>query len=538
MSLAAFRQAFPAETEYLEFKSGFGTGPLEETVVSFSNGDGGVIVLGVDDLGKPVGKELTPGLANSIHQLFVNVRNPGRYEILAVTVETIALTVITVGRRLQGFAQTSDGRVLVRRGARNQPVFGEDLLGLVTQRSLERFDGADSGIALAEVSDTAVSDLAQVFEWTDPAVWLDRMIENSLVVRAAAGPHLTVAGALFLLADPASHLGKTYVDILRFADSATDYDKRVSMTGPIQGQIEITVDRIMEELGTEPVTLGINRYELPRLPRVVLREAISNAIGHRSYQATGTPVRVEIRKDAVKIISPGGLPEPVTVMNIREAQAARNTEILRMLRKYGLAEDAGRGVDVMQDEMQAALLDPPQFTDTGHSVEVLLPVHGPVSARERAWILDLEKSRPIDPKDRVLLVQCGRGLILTNSRVRDLLGVDRFDAMSRLQRLRDAGLLVQSGERGGVSYRLTPDVLPPSGVRVSPAELGDAVCELARHAQLTNRRVRDATGLDRIETLLLLKRLVREGRLIRRGQRKGTTYALPKKKWVAKHTSR
>lgn len=538
MPLAAFRQAFPTEGDYAEFKAGFSTSAVQESVVAFSNADGGVILLGVNDSGEIVGKESTPGLTNSIHQLFTDVRNPARYEIFPLAVDGTGITVISVARRTQGFAQTSDGRVLVRRGAHNRALFGEELLRFASQRSLERFEETDSGISLSEVSEMAITDLAQVFDWADPESWTDRLIENSLVIRAEHGFHLTVARALFLLADASVRLGKTYVDVLRFADGATDYDKRVSFTGPVQGQIEVTVDRIMDELGTEPVTVGVQRFELPKLPRVVLREGISNAVAHRSYQMNGTAIRVEIRKDAVKIISPGGLPEPVTVKNIREAQCARNPEILRMLRRYGLAEDAGRGVDVMQDEMAGALLDPPQFADTGHTVEVVLPVHGPVSALERAWVMDLERRQPIDPKDRVLVVQAGRGTILTNSRVREALGIDRFEAMERLQRLRDAGLLAQSGERGGASYRLAPGVIPPSGVRVSQAELDDAVCELARRVQLNNRRVREATGLDRIEALALLKRLVREGKLVARGQKRGTFYKAAGKRWVTKKSSR
>lgn len=53
------------------------------------------------------------------------------------------------------------------------------------------------------------------------------------------------------------------------------------------------------------------------------------------------------------------MPEPVTIETIREAQAARNPDTIDALRKFRLAEDAGRGVDVMEGEMEQALLDPP-----------------------------------------------------------------------------------------------------------------------------------------------------------------------------------
>ncbi len=70
--------------------------------------------------------------------------------------------------------------------------------------------------------------------------------------------------------------------------------------------------------------LGSRRYDLARLPEVVLREAVANALAHRSYETAGTAVRVEMRPSSVIVRSPGGLPEPVTTQNIREANAARN----------------------------------------------------------------------------------------------------------------------------------------------------------------------------------------------------------------------
>ena len=80
---------------------------------------------------------------------------------------------------------------------------------------------------------------------------------------------------------------------------------------------------------------------------------------------------------------PAGLPEPVTVENIREASAARNLVVIKVLRALGLAEDAGRGVDVMQDTMANEMLDPPAFLDRGHEVVVELPIRSAVTPSER-----------------------------------------------------------------------------------------------------------------------------------------------------------
>jgi ATP-dependent DNA helicase RecG len=260
---------------------------------------------------------------------------------------------------------------------------------------------------------------------------------------------------------------------------------------------------------------------------VAVREAIANAVAHRDYELHGVSVRVDIRPDEVTITSPGRLPEPVTIATLREAQSARNPSIINVLRRMRLAEDAGRGVDVMQDSMREELLEQPRFEETDRSVIVTFRVGSTVSARERAWVREVERRGHIEPQDRVLLVHAARGEILSNGRVRELLGVDSVDARQVLQRLRDAGFLEQSGERGGTRYRLAGDLSPPAGLRLTREELGALVCSLAESEGLiTNMSVRAATGLDREEALRLLNELVASERLVRQGERRGAFYTL------------
>lgn len=122
-----------------------------------------------------------------------------------------------------------------------------------------------------------------------------------------------------------------------------------------------------EELGSDLVITGVHRRDLPRLPVVVVREAIANAVAHRSYERDQAAIVIEIRPQQVVVTSPGPLPASVTVATMRQAQAARNPSVIEVLRQFGLTEDAGRGVDVMQDVMRDEMLDPPVFEEVGNS---------------------------------------------------------------------------------------------------------------------------------------------------------------------------
>ncbi len=146
----------------------------------------------------------------------------------------------------------------------------------------------------------------------------------------------------------------------------------------------------MDELGSDVVVLGLHRHELPRVPELVLREAIANAVAHRTYETGRQSIRIELHSDRVTIRSPGGLPEPVTVANMREQSAARNVDVIRVLRRFRLAEDAGMGVDAMQDALDAAMLERPEFDADANHVQVTLRLDSTVTPRERAWLTKIE----------------------------------------------------------------------------------------------------------------------------------------------------
>lgn len=514
--------AFPSESDFVERKTGTGQKGLQRSITGFSNSGGGVVLIGVDDTGAVVGRALTAATEDAIHQAALTLHDAGRYRIRELDVEGTPVTVVSVEKRSEGFTQMPDGQVLVRRGGRTVPLIGAELPSFLRERALRRFELTEAGVPLSAADPELIDEVRSTYRWRRSSLD-ERLREHGLVV-GDGKPQLTIAGALALLSEPREHLGKAYIEVLRYPDDGIDYDRRIEVIGPVQNQVVEATALVMDELGTDLIVSGVRRYDLPKIPEVVLREAIANAVAHRQYEEYGRSVRVELRPDAVVVVSPGGLPEPVTVENIREAQSARNLAVLKFLRSFDVAEDNGRGVDVMQDQMTEALLDPPHFEDQGHAVKVTLPIRGAISPQERAWVFEVERRGALAAEDRVTLVHAARGEALTNSRVRELLGADSRDARASLKRLRDAGFLRQEGERGGATYVLAPSVKAPVAFRLSPSDLEDFVATLAEDGPLTNARVRAHTGLDRPESLRVLDKLVREGRLRRLGEKRGTRY--------------
>jgi len=464
-----------------------------------------------------VGRRRDQGTDDAIHEAALTGSNLGRYSIGAGAVDGRPIVVVDVESREDEVAQTSDGRVLRRRGGRNVPVFGAELWELMSSRALRRYEASSSGVPTTAVSATIAEQVAEAHGWSTSET-TDRWRERGLLHSDGS---LTIAGAL-TLTNPDETLGaaKFTIDVRSYeADESTSYVRREAMKGPVQTQAEDATDWILRDIGTEMVVTGARRHDVPRLPRRVVREAVANAVAHRDYSRDQTPIVIEVRPSEVVVTSPGRLPAPVTVATLREAQAPRNHTIIDILRRFGLAEDSGQGIDVIQDGMRLELLHEPLFEETESAFRVTLYLRGLVSTTERAWLSEYERQGRLREGDRLLLLSVMRDGRITNSRARDILGVDSVEARTRLGRLRDVGLLIQHGTRGRAYYTL--------GVIGPDRSLEEVVLEAAAANPLTNTSVRALTSLDRYQAGQLLRRLVGEGRLVQRGERRGTTYHLP-----------
>ena len=177
--------------------------------------------------------------------------------------------------------------------------------------------------------------------------------------------------------------------------------------------------------------------------------------------------------------------------------------------------------------MAEDLRSEPSFAEQpdGH-VTVRLPIESPISPEERAWTRELEDRAVMLSEDRRVRIEAARGTELTNAVVRSLLNIDSAAARQSLQRLRDAGLLEQDGERRGARYRIVPGLRRPVWIGLDRVELCSTILDMTVHGSVTNSMVRQELGLSRNEAVALLGGLVAEGLLELRGSKRGSHYVL------------
>ncbi len=531
MTAEQFRTEFPNENNYVEWKAGVSRKEIQRAIVAFSNADGGVLLLGVDDSGQPTGKPLDAGLEKTLWETINDIESPGPIKIRSLTVGSVLITVLSIGQRMQGLAQTSDGAALVRRGKQNLPLTGAALVELVTERTHDSFDNSPSEWSITKADPDLLRQLCEALDvdsGLDGSRLADALEERGMLVRRSGEPVLTKAGALFLVPEASNEFGKCFIEVFRFPNPDGEHDLRKSFAGTPAQQVDEATAWIDNELGFDLVVRGRKRHELRRLPVRALREVIANAVAHRDYQLAGSAVEVRVTPHEVTVKSPGGFVAPVTSENLRHAHAARNRRIIQALRAFGLAEDAGRGIRVVLEEMAEDLRVEPTFAEdpAGH-ITVRLPMESPVSPEERAWARELEQRTVLQPEDRRVLIEAARGVELSNASVRSLLHADSSTARQSLQRLRDAGFLVQDGERRGTRYYIAPGLRRPAWVGLDRVGMQSAILDMANSGPVTNAAVREVMGLSRSEAVAVLRNLVAHGQLELRGSKRGSHYVLP-----------
>ena len=102
------------------------------------------------------------------------------------------------------------------------------------------------------------------------------------------------------------------------------------------------------------------RKENPLLPRIAIRELLANALIHQDMTMTGTGPTVELFRNRMEVVNPGApLVEPARLID--SPLRSRNEALASLMRRMGLCEEQGTGIDKTIEAVEQAQLPPPEF---------------------------------------------------------------------------------------------------------------------------------------------------------------------------------
>jgi ATP-dependent DNA helicase RecG len=416
--------------------------------------------------------------------------------VIAVFVPEAAPQDKPVYLKAQGLPRGAFRRI----GSTDQHCTEDDLIALYQGRQHESFDaGLVPDGTLDDFSPEALADYRQSRRDTNPDAeelrWSDEDLLQALgcVRLNEHGKWQPTVAGLILFGKPVA-LRRTFpmtrVDYIRVPgrEWVPDPERRfdsLELRDPLFRLIRRVQAAILDDL---PKAFGLaegdlQRKDSPIVPQRVIREAVVNALMHRSYRSHA-PVqiirysnRLEIRNPGFSLKSPDHLGEPGSL--------PRNPKLAAALYDTRFAETKGSGVRVMREMCEKAGLAPPLFeSDRGQDQFVVrLFFHHFLGPDDLAWLARFKNLHLSEAEARALVVAREVGAI-DNATWRDINKVDTLTASQSLKKLRDAGLLQQKGRGSATWYQPTGKMLgDDDGLSSNPGGLSSKLDGLSSNPQ-------------------------------------------------------
>ena len=348
------------ETLTIEFKSDrnkLQNSDIFDAVVAFANTEGGDLYLGIEDSGEVTGVHKDHKNHTTLAAFIANNTLPP-VSVRAEIIEDIhPVLKISVPKSYNGIVATISGKVLRRRikadgTPENVPMYPAEFASRLSELrmidysampvlecSIDDFDPLEiehlRNVILSYNGERSLLDLSD--EDLFKALGLVRDFNGQLVP--------TITGLLLIGRIDAlkCHI-PTHTSSFQVL-SGTDVKVNEDMCLPLLSTID-KINTYMDAWNPEQeIEMGLFRISIPDFNKRAFREALVNAFSHRDYSKMGR-VRIAINDDGLTIANPGGFIEGVSIKNLLTAEPhGRNPQLADALKRIGLAEKTGRGID-------------------------------------------------------------------------------------------------------------------------------------------------------------------------------------------------
>lgn len=346
---------------------------LAGELVAFSNLEGGMVVLGVEDDGTVSGLTRPPSdleewarsvcrdkIRPPIVPFFTTMREVGDDK-------DIAIVRVSRGYNVHALRHDNAERYLIRFGTRSLDPRPEELDQLFRRGRATRVERLPvSGTAIEHLDRRRLRNCFQdVRELDLPAdddedAWRF-LLSNTWIMEEGCA---TVGGLLLFGSTPNRFLPHAGIGAAAYPGTGKDRAarERATLRGPITPLLDANGDLVEAGLveqalefvgrnapGSVAVEDGAGRVEWPpAYPDEVLRETVVNALVHRDYLLADADIELSVYSDRLEVVSPGCLPSGITPDRMRLGTRTTRNELLKAImdqyRYHRCSENAGMGV--------------------------------------------------------------------------------------------------------------------------------------------------------------------------------------------------
>lgn len=262
---------------------------------------------------------------------------------------------------------------------------------------------------------------------------LSSLQEDDLIMLSATGSwHITNLGAILFakrLKDFAK-LRRKAIRVIQYRDNSRLYTIREQEGGRgYANGFEGLIEFINNLLPTNEVIRQALRETVPMYPELAVRELVANALIHQDLLVSGAGPMVEIFIDRIEITNPGP-PLVDTQRFLDTPPKSRNEGLASLMRRLGICEERGSGVDKVVAQTEIYQLPAPLFEAPPEATRVALFAH--------------RSLRDMDQADRIracYLHACLKYVnreFMTNTSLRERFGIEPRNSATASRLIRTA----------------------------------------------------------------------------------------------------
>lgn len=308
---------------------------LAQELVAFSNTLGGSLFIGVSDDGTVSGLtredmgRLSNLVSNAASQLVKPPINPIT-ENVSHPDGMVMLVHVEAG--IAKPYMDKDGVIWVKSGADKRKATAREEIQRMYQSS-GLVHGDESPVAGMTVADLNLPLFSEFYKaqydegLEEQELPLKQLFENLNLCKDGV---LNVAGALLFAKNTLFKLPAFVVKCVAYSGDdihESEYNDSEDLSGPLEKVFADTLAFVLRNLRKVQGEKNVNSLGETEIPKVVFEELIANALIHRDYFISAA-IRLFIFDDRIEIISPGHLPNNLTIENVKSGNSNIRNPIL------------------------------------------------------------------------------------------------------------------------------------------------------------------------------------------------------------------
>jgi len=178
--------------------------------------------------------------------------------------------------------------------------------------------------------------------------------------------YFTNAGILMFTENPVSILPHAYITGVAYrTKEKVDIVDNKDFSTNLPEAIDEALNFVERHINVGAKIIDIIREDVWEIPKVALREAITNAVIHRDYLEKGARVMVEVFPDRIVVSNPGGLTKGLSEKEFGNYSLTRNSVLANLMLRAHFIEKLGTGIGRIKQAFVAAGLLEPVFLFNG-----------------------------------------------------------------------------------------------------------------------------------------------------------------------------